>query len=459
MSLSNPFMLASSSEIPTSLPGWNELLLYLTGIFIFLVLNAFFVAVEFALVKVRKSQVLEAQSKGARDSHLALRALSKLDGYLSAGQLGITVASLVLGMLGEPLVFKLVAPLLHETGWHPVAIKLTSFVIAAASFSYIHVVVGEQVPKVLAIRKALPTTLWLIRPLHWFYWSFGWAIWIINGSAGWILRRFFKVDPTGHDEVHSAEELAQLVEESEKHAEVTTTEREILINALALNELKVLDVMIPRGEVIVFDLKETPQTNLSRAIETQHTRFPLVEGHLDRTLGMIHLKDLLAVSDHTESDLREFRRDMPTVPGTMRLDTLLTLFLRERSHLALVVNEFGDPMGVVFLDNVLEKLVGDIRDEFDTEPQQVTVSNTDRILVAGSLPLSELEAHVTSPGLEVAESTTVGGYLSDKLGRLPVVGDRVESGDYQIEVTEADERRVKEVAFVRRSESEDESSS
>ena len=185
MSSSIQFVLASGSEIPTSLPGWNELLLYLAGIFIFLVLNAFFVAVEFALVKVRKSQVLEAQAKGARDSHLALRALAKLDGYLSAGQLGITVASLVLGMLGEPLVFKLVAPLLHETGWHPVAIRVTSFLIAAASFSYIHVVVGEQVPKVLAIRKALPTTLWLIRPLHWFYWSFGWAIWIINGSAGW----------------------------------------------------------------------------------------------------------------------------------------------------------------------------------------------------------------------------------------------------------------------------------
>ncbi len=458
MSSPHQFLLASGSEMPTSFPGWNELLLYLTGIFIFLVLNAFFVAVEFALVKVRKSQVLEAQAKGARDSHLALRALSKLDGYLSAGQLGITVASLVLGMLGEPLVFKLVAPLLQETGWHPVVIRVISFIIAAASFSYIHVVVGEQVPKVLAIRKALPTTLWLIRPLHWFYWSFGWAIWIINGSAGWILRRFFKVDPTGHDEVHSAEELARLVEESEKHAEVTSTEREILINALELNELKVLDVMTPRSEVVVFDLEETFENNLSRAIETQHTRFPLVEGHLDRTLGMIHMKDLLVVSGDSEPDFREFRRDLPAVPGTMRLDALLTLFLRERSHLALVVNEFGDPMGVVFLDNVLEKLVGDIRDEFDAEPQQVTASDRDRVQVAGSLPLSELGAHVASLSLETAEATTIGGYLSSRLGRLPVVGDRVEAGGYQIEVTAADERRVKEVAFVREVESGDQDS-
>ena len=195
--------------------------------------------------------------------------------------------------------------------------------------------------------------------------------------------------------------------------------------------------------------KETYQSNLSHAIKTQHTRFPLVEGHLDRTLGMIHLKDLLAVSDDTEPDLREFRRDMPTVPGSMRLDALLTLFLRERSHLALVVNEFGDPMGIVFLDNVLEKLVGDIRDEFDAEPQQVTVSNSDRILVAGSLPLSELGAHVACQSLEAAEATTIGGYLSAKLGRLPVVGDSVEAGEYKIEVTAADERRVKEVTFVR----------
>ena len=457
MSSTHEFLLASGSEIPTSLPGWNELLLYLAGIFVFLVLNAFFVAVEFALVKVRKSQVLEAHAKGARDSRLALRALSKLDGYLSAGQLGITVASLVLGMLGEPLVFKLVAPLLQETGWHPVAIKMTSFIIAAASFSYIHVVVGEQVPKVLAIRKALPTTLWLIRPLHWFYWSFGWAIWIINGSAGWILRRFFKVDPTGHDEVHSAEELAQLFEESEKHEEVTRIEREILVNALELNELKVLDVMIPRGDVIVFDLKETFQSNLSRALKSKHTRFPLVDGHLDGSLGMIHLKDLLAIPDDAEPDLHEVRRDMPTVPATMRLDVLLTLFLRERSHLALVVNEFGDPMGIVFLDNVLEKLVGDIRDEFDAAPLQPLASTSDRIVVAGSLPLSELAAHVGALFLEASEATTIGGYLSIRLGRLPVVGDAIDAGDYQIEVTVADDRRVEEVAFTRLAQSGDES--
>jgi len=170
------------------------------------------------------------------------------------------------------------------------------------------------------------------------------------------------------------------------------------------------------------------------------------------------LKDLVAVSDDAELDLRELRRDMPTVPGAMRLDTLLTLFLRERSHLALVVNEFGDPMGVVFLDNVLEKLVGDIRDEFDAEPQQTMVSNSDRILISGSLPLSELGAHVASANLEAVEATTIGGYLSAKLGRLPIVGDTVGAGDYQIEVTEADERRVKEVAFVRKVESEGESS-
>ena len=324
MSLDSIAFLAARNELHEHFPPIGELLLYLLGIFVFLVINALFVAAEFALVKVRKSQLVEAQEKRPRRANLALHALARLDGYLSAGQLGITAASLALGMLGEPLVAHYVEPLLGNAPLPDWGIRVISFVIAAASFSFVHVVIGEQVPKVLAIRKAVPMTLWLISPLHWFYRVFGWAIAIINGSANFILRTVFKVEPVAHDEVHSAEELAQLVEESEKHDEVTEIEREILINALELNDLKVHDVMTPRSDVVVFDVEAPFKKNLEVARRTKHTRFPLARGHLDNALGLIHIKDLLTLTGDEDPDLLRIKRELKMVPETMPLDTLLT---------------------------------------------------------------------------------------------------------------------------------------
>lgn len=449
MSLHSVALLAKSDG-PVSYPSANEVLLYLFGIVLFLFLNAFFVAIEFALVKVRKSQLVEAQEKRPKRAALGLHAVAKLDGYLSAGQLGITVASLVLGMLGEPLVHSLVAPFLQENSGLPdAAIKVISFIIAAASFSFIHVVIGEQVPKVLAIRKALPMTLWLIQPLHLFYRVFGWAIWTINGSAGFILRKCFKVEPAGHDEVHSAEELAQLVEESEKHDEVTETEREILINALELNDMKVQDVMTTRKDVVVFDAEAPFEENLATASRTKHTRFPLVKGgHLDHAVGLIHIKDLLSVDGDDEPDLMRIKRELKMVPETMRLDILLKFFLKEKAHLAMVVDEFGDPSGLVFLDNVMEELVGtDIQDEFDNEWGAFTRVNDREFIVEGAISLSELAGHVPELGLESGEVATVGGYVTQQLGHLPEPGQAITIAGYEATVTSSDGRRVGQVRF------------
>jgi CBS domain containing-hemolysin-like protein len=449
MSVDSLSILAVGGALDHEFPALNKVLLYLLGIFIFLVLNAVFVAAEFALVKVRKSQLVEAQERRPKRAALALHAVAKLDGYLSAGQLGITVASLALGMLGEPLVASLIAPILlqtplAETEW---AIHVIAFVIAAGSFSFFHVVVGEQVPKVLAIRKPVQMTLWLISPLHWFYRFFGWAIWTINESAGLILRKVFKVEPAGHDEVHSAEELAQLVEESERHDEVTQTEREILINALELNDLKVQDVMTPRSDVVAFEVDDPFEKNLEIAARTKHTRFPLVRGHLDNALGLIHIKDLLTLTKEKDPDLMRIKRDLRMVPETMPLDTLLTFFLREKAHLALVVDEFGDPSGLVFLDNVIEELVGDIQDEFDNERSAFTRVSDSEFIVEGAISLNELSDHVPSLTLESGEVTTVGGYITQQLGYLPEPGDGVEVEGYKAKVTSTDGRRIGQVHF------------
>lgn len=449
MSLDVLFLLAVGGELKAEFPSLQMVLLYLLGIVVFLILNALFVAVEFALVKVRKSQLVEAQERRPRRANLALHAVARLDGYLSAGQLGITVASLALGMLGEPLVASIIGPILLRTplAEYEWAIHLLSFLIAAGSFSFVHVVIGEQVPKVLAIRKPVPMTLWLISPLHWFYRSFRWAIWTINGSAGFILRKVFKVEPAGHDEVHSAEELAQLVEESERHDEVTQTEREILINALELNDLKVQDVMLPRSDVVYFDVDDTFAKNLELAVRTKHTRFPLVRGHLDSALGLIHIKDLLMLTLEDNPDLMQIKRELKIVPETMPLDTLLSFFLHEKVHLAMVVDEFGDPSGLVFLDNVIEELVGDIQDEFDNERSPFTRVNENEFIVEGAISLNELSDHVPSLELESGEVTTVGGYITQQLGHLPEPGEGLEIEKYEATVTSTDGRRVGQVYF------------
>ena len=221
-----------------------------------------------------------------------------------------------------------------------------SITVAAISFSFVHVILGEQVPKVLAIRKPVGTTLYLIGALHLFYKIFGWAIWIINTTSNAILKRVFKVEPAGHEDVHSAEELAMLVEESGKHDEVTDTEREILINALELNDISVKDVMTPRSEVVVLDVDADFEKNLAAAIRSKHTRFPLVKGHLDNTLGLIHIKDILTLVNGDDPDLMTIKRPLKVVPETMALDVLLQFFLKEHAHLAMVVDEHGDPAGL-----------------------------------------------------------------------------------------------------------------
>lgn len=431
-------------------PTLGESLLYLLGITIFLFLNAFFVASEFAIVKVRPSQ-LEAMAKDSgADPRLALHVVNQLDGYLSANQLGITISSLALGFLGEPFVKALVYPLLASTGMPQTWIYWISLILAYASFTFLHVVLGELVPKSLAIRKSVTVTMLLVGPLHFFYKSFHWVIIFFNGTANWLLKNIFHVDPISESEhIHSAEELALLVTQSGKSQEVTETERKILINALGLSELWVRDVMTPRNKVIFLDADQPFEKVLEIAMRSKHTRFPLVKGHLDHAMGLIHIKDLFKLLNEPDPDLMRIKRELKIVPDTMPLDTLLQFFLREHAHLAMAVDEFGTPVGIVFLDNVMEELVGDIQDEFDNERSPFTRVNDDEFVIEGAMTLNDLAGYVSELFLESGEVTTIGGYLTQQLQRFPEVGETLEVLGYQARVTSIDGRRVGQVHFRR----------
>ena len=429
-------------------PSLGQSLLYIAGIVFFLFLNGFFVASEFAIVKVRPSQLEALSKENGSNPKLALHVVNHLDGYLSANQLGITISSLALGFLGEPFVKALVYPLLASTGMPQTWIYWISLIVAYASFTFLHVVIGELVPKSIAIRKAVPVTMALVGPLHLFFKGFHWVIVFFNGTANWLLKNVLRIDPISEGEhIHSAEELALLVTQSGKSQEVTETEREILINALGLNELWVRDVMTPRNKVIILDADQPFEKTLEIAMRSKHTRFPLVKGHLDHAIGLIHIKDLFKLIKEPDPDLMRIKRELKIVPDTMPLDTLLRFFLHEHAHLAMAVDEFGTPVGIVFLDNVMEELVGDIQDEFDNERSSFTRINDDEFVIEGAMTLNDLAGHVPELFLESGEVTTVGGYLTQQLERFPEVGETVEILGYEARVTSTDGRRVGQVHF------------
>jgi CBS domain containing-hemolysin-like protein len=438
-------LVQSYREFTPNYLGWQVFLLVL-----FVLMNGFFVAAEFALVKVRSSQLDPLVEEGRGSAKMAKHIVQHLDAYLSACQLGITIASIVLGSVSEPFVSRLLQPLLGQFGLSEGWIRTISFMIGISVITFLHVVVGEMMPKGMAIRRALGTSLLCGRPLHWFYLFFKFPIWILNGCAIWLMRVLFRTEPASeHGSIHSSEELRILVEQTGGAGEVTEMEREILVNALELNELTVRDIMTPRNEVEVLDTQKTFEENLAIAIETKHTRFPLVEGHLDDTIGLIHIKDLLAETRSPKPDLMAIKRDIVSVPELMALDTLLQTFLAKHAHMALVVDEFGGALGLVMLDDVVEELVGEIQDEFDVDDKEFHRVSETEFLVDGTMSLHELTEYEEDLELDSPDVSTVGGYITQIIGHLPEVGEIAIVKNYEITVTKADERSVQEVKFRR----------
>ncbi|MEO7933893.1 MAG: hemolysin family protein [Chthoniobacterales bacterium] len=449
----SPFLLAVTENGHVLQSEWSDsgVILWQVLVIGFLVfLNGFFVAAEFALVKVRGTQIEAAIDEGLKGAKFARHVTGHLDAYLSATQLGITLASLGLGWVGEPYLATMVQPLLFKIGVtsHSV-ISGVAFGAAFTLITFLHIVLGELTPKSLAIRQALSVTLFVARPLAAFHYIFKPAIFLLNGSANKILKLVFRVDPVSETELaHSEEELRVILTESEKSEEVSSLGREILMNALDMRKRVVRDIMTPRGEVVSLDIEEDFATNLAKAIESGHTRFPLCKEHLDNTIGLVHVKDLIRAMQKPAPDLMALKRDLLPVPEMMPLEKLLKLFLGKQSHLAAVVDEFGGTVGIVTLDNVLAELVGEIQDEFDTDDNEFKKVNEDEFTVKGSLGLYELQ-DLVDLHLESSEVSTVGGHVTHLLGHLPKQGESVRIEEYLATITETDGRRVLQVHFQR----------
>jgi len=411
-------------------------------------LNGFFVAAEFALVRVRRSQLDTLAAEGNKRAAIGRHLTENLNAYLSACQLGITLASLGLGWVGEPFLARMLQPAFALAGVQSQAVVTSvSFALAFSLITFLHIVLGEQAPKILSIEKALGTILFVGPPLRFFYAVFKPAIWFLNASSNWILKYVLRMQPTrGGELAHTEEELRLILGESAKAEEVSPLGKQILINTLDLRERVVRDIMTPRGEVVYLDVEENFETNIKKAIDSRHTRFPLCRGHLDNTIGLIHIKELVPLMRDPHPDLMRIKRELIPVPEMMSLEQLLTLFLTKHAHLAVVVDEFGGTVGIVTLENVLEELVGDIQDEFDTEKEEFRKINENEFVVDGALGLYELR---DAFGLELdsADVSTIGGYVTHLLGHLPKQGEQVRIGNYAVTVSQSDGRRVRQLHF------------
>jgi CBS domain containing-hemolysin-like protein len=411
-------------------------------------LNGFFVACEFAIVKVRSSQLDALAEEGNTRAISAKHVRAHLDAYLSATQLGVTLASLALGWLGEQFLAEMFEPAFALIGIHShVFVTSVSVAIAFIAITFLHIVFGELGPKYTAIANPLPVALRLVRPLAGFYIVFKPVIWMLHKSSNFLLQTLFHRQPVAAaDLAHSEEELRLILEQSEKSQEVSPLGRKLVFNVLDLRDRVVRDIMTPRGDVVYLDLEEDFETNVEKAITSRHTRFPLVRGHLDNAVGLVHIKELVPMMRDRNPDLMRIKRDLMPVPEMMPLEKLLTLFLSKHAHLAIVVDEYGGTVGMVTLENVLEELVGDIQDEFDTDKEEFRKVSDNEFSVDGALGLYELN-DLTGLELESPDVSTVGGYVTHLLGHLPRQGEQVKIDNYLVTVTQSDARRVRQLNF------------
>jgi CBS domain containing-hemolysin-like protein len=431
--------------------GWEApdvIFFKLLGVLVIVMINGFFVIAEFSIVKIRSTQLDSLIEKGDRRALFARHVTEHLDSYLSATQLGVTMASLALGWVGEPYIAQLIEPFFSLVGVHaPTLVNTVAVILGFAIITFLHITLGELGPKYLAINDPLGVSLRVVRPLRIFFAVFRPAIWVLNRSSNYILRDIFRIKPVGGVELaHSEEELRLILTESQEAEEVTPLGKEILINALDLRRRVVRDIMTPRGTVIFLNTEDTFEENLKTAQLSHHTRFPLCEGHLDHTIGLVHIKDLLCLTREPAPKLLSIKRDLLPVPEMMPLEKLLDFFLKRHAHLALVVDEYGGTVGIVSLDNVLEELVGDIQDEFDADLQEYKKISDDEFIIEGALGLYEVN-DLIGLELESADVSTIGGYVTHLLGHLPRAGEQVRIDGYEVIVTKADGRRVDQLHF------------
>lgn len=406
-------------------------------------LTAFFVGSEFAVVKVRMSRLDQLILEGNKTAELAKRITIDLDYYLSACQLGITVTALGLGWLGEPTVERLLHPAFVNFGTSEPLISILSFAIAFASVTFLHVVIGELAPKTLAIQYAERMTLLFAKPLYWFGKIMFPFIYVLNGSAR-LLLRMFGVKPAGHELAHSQEELKIIMTHSYQSGEINQTELAFMQNVFSFDNRVAKDLMIPRTKIETISLESTRQELIPFFAEHQFTRYPVTEIHdKDHIVGYINVKEMLtAMATKKDHSLSYFMKELPVIVETTPLVEIFNLMKVRQTHIALVVDEFGGTAGIVTLEDLLEEIVGEIRDEFDEdEVDDIQQIDEDHYLVNGRVLLAELQERFHLAFDDSENIDTLSGWAQSQKIDL-ATGDQLITAQFVLEAVEVDQHHM-----------------
>ncbi len=406
-------------------------------------LNGFFVAAEFALVRVRETRIVQLEQEGSARAGMVREALRDLDAYLSVCQVGITVASLALGWVGEPAVSALIRPLLEVVGIESErVVEVVAVVLGFAVITYAHLVFGEQAPKYFSIQRAERTSMWISRPLRLFMPAFRPVVWLVNTSTNFVLRPW-GIRLGSEMEVHSEEELRLMITSSTASGVLGPGERDYLNNVFEFGDTVAREIMVPRPDIEALP-SDAPLSELAeKAAFGRYTRYPVYEGDFDHVLGAVHVKDLFraAKEEPEEFDIRPLIRACLVVPENKLIEELLREFQKRKMQMAIIIDEWGSVEGLVTIEDVLEEIVGEIQDEFDVGEPAIEEVGANLFAVDGRIPIDDVNERFELE-LPTEDFETIGGYVLGSLGRPPEPGDTVEVEGAFLRVKSVDGPRV-----------------
>ena len=423
-----------------------SLLLQLIAVAGLLLLNAFFVAAEYGLVTARRTRITELRDQGDRRARLVLNITANPPRFIAAMQLGVTITSLAIGALGEPVFAHI---------FDPIPATIVSFALAFLVITYLHVVIGELVPKGIALGAAESTALVVSRPVSWFFVVMRPLIWVLENSSDAVLR-LLGLEPPGEERgtALSEAELKMLLDRSTESGELEQQEQEMLYKVFDFADKEVSEVMVPRPDVVALSIDLPPEECLAAVIDSPYTRYPVYRETLDNVVGILHVRDLFsALVDRGIANVavEEIVRDAYIIPETKDLAAMLTEFRRTNQHMAIVVDEYGAMQGIVTLEDLLEEIVGEIEDEFDLPDESIERIDDDTIRIAGTFPIDDFNEQFGTE-LEDDDYHSVGGFVFGLIGHAPERGDSLDHDGMRFDVIEVEGSRILKLAvtFVQR---------
>jgi CBS domain containing-hemolysin-like protein len=415
---------------------------------LFLVLlNGFFVAAEFALVKVRSSQLDIKVQKGSKRAKMAKTLTEKMDAYLSATQLGITLASLALGWIGEEVVANIVISIFHKLGTDltEATVHSISIPIAFSLITFLHITLGEQIPKMIGIKFSIETMLAVSWPLRVFYFIFGPFIWLLNKSSNLFLR-VVGIKKMGEEEVHTEEELRLILTESEEGGAIKPSENELIQNVFDFDDRIVKQIMVPQNRITAIDVEAGRNEIVKQVLDEGFSRLPVYLGDIDNIIGILHSKDLLkAVLENKYRSVRDIMRPVHFIPENMKVNDLLRDFQKHHVLMAIITNEFGGTAGLITMEDIIEELVGEIQDEHDEEKPMVEKKSDTEFIISAQANIVDANDVLPVALPESPHYETISGYVNYIFGRIPAVNDKRTRDGYEITILKRNRQTVESI--------------